>query len=148
MEAQKISIGSDHAGFDLKEQVKELMEWLGYEVIDHGTYSGSSVDYPDYIHPVARDVKEGVAWRGIIICGSGNGASMTANKYPGIRAALCWDIEIARMARLHNDANILALPARYIDDKLALEIVKVFLHTDFEGGRHQIRIDKINIPGR
>lgn len=148
MEAQQISIGSDHAGYSLKEQVRGLLEGLGYEVKDYGTYSEGSVDYPDYIHPVAEDVKEGVSWRGVIICGSGNGAGMTANKYRGIRAALCWDEEIARMARLHNDANILALPARYIDEKLGLEIVKVFLDTGFEGGRHQNRIDKINIPGQ
>lgn len=145
MDDKKISIGSDHAGYLLKEEVKSLLEWLGYEVKDNGTYSESSVDYPDYIHPVAKSVASGEFEKGIVICGSGNGANMTANKYPGIRSALCWDIELARMARLHNDANILSLPARYIDSKLALEIVKVFLDTGFDGGRHQIRVDKINI---
>ncbi len=145
MKSTKICIGADHAGYGLKEKVKELLTGMQYEVTDFGTNNEASVDYPDYIHPLAEAVHEGTFERGIVICGSGNGASMTANKYAGIRAALCWDTEIARMARLHNDANILSLPARYIDEKLAFDIVKVFLVTGFEGGRHQVRVDKINI---
>jgi len=141
----KICIGADHAGYTMKEMV---MGWLlaeGYDVEDFGTESEASVDYPDVIHPLATAVETGIYSRGIILCGSGNGVSITANKHPNVRAALCWNPELARMARLHNDANILSLPARYIDGSMALELVQIFLTTEFEGGRHQLRVDKINL---
>jgi len=138
-----IPIGCDHAGFELKELVvKELIE-KGYEVKDFGTYNTDSIDYPDYGHPVASMVEENVGMLGIVICGSGNGINMTVNKHQGIRSALCWTKEIATLARQHNDANILALPARFISTELGLEMVAVFLSTDFEGGRHQTRVNKI-----
>jgi ribose 5-phosphate isomerase B len=139
----KIAIGSDHAGFKLKEKVKEYLESTDNEVVDFGTYSEESTDYPDYAHKVAEQVENGSIKRGVLICGSGNGISMAANKHKGIRAALCWIPEVAEMARLHNDANIISLPARYIDEESALKMVKIFLETEFEGGRHQKRIDKI-----
>jgi len=139
----KLSIGSDHAGFSLKERVKGILKELGHEVQDHGTHSEESTDYPDYGHPVARDVEHEAADLGIVICGSGNGINMTVNKHQGIRSALCWDPEIAHMARLHNDANVLALPARYISEETAFSCVKQFLDTEFEGGRHQRRVEKI-----
>ncbi len=115
----------------------------GHEVRDCGTYGPESVDYPDFIHPLAREINNGAYRLGIIICGSGNGAQMVANKYPGVRAALCWNEEIARLARQHNNANILALPGRFVPDELAWKMVKIFLETDFEGGRHEIRVNKI-----
>jgi ribose 5-phosphate isomerase B len=139
----KIAIGSDHAGYKLKEKVKTFVTSLGYDAIDHGTYSEDSTDYPDYAHSVANDVESGKVDSAILICGSGNGINMAANKHQGIRAALCWNKEVAEMARLHNNANIISLPARYIEEKLAMEMVEIFLKTKFEGGRHQKRIDKI-----
>lgn len=146
MKEKSICIGGDHAGYELKEFLKESLKSMGYDVKDFGTDSISSVDYPDFIHPLASEVSEGVFRFGIIVCGTGNGVSMTANKYQGIRAALCWETEIAEMARLHNDANILALPARYISTVKAVEVMKTFLVTGFEGGRHLRRVKKINIP--
>ena len=140
---ETIGIGCDHAGYDLKEIVKHYLESKGYTVKDYGTSSTQRVDYPDFIHPLASDINKGVYQRGIIICGSGNGVSMTANKYLNVRAALCWKTEIAEMARLHNDANVLSLPARYITVDEAKQIVDVFLHTAFEGGRHEVRVQKI-----
>jgi ribose 5-phosphate isomerase B len=141
----KICIGSDHAGYTMKEMVKGWLLAEGYDVEDFGTESEASVDYPDVIHPLAKAVETGSYDRGIILCGSGNGVSITANKHPNVRAALCWNPELARMARLHNDANILSLPARYIDGSMALDLVQIFLTTAFEGGRHQLRVDKINL---
>ncbi|MDL2239547.1 ribose 5-phosphate isomerase B [Bacteroidales bacterium OttesenSCG-928-K03] len=138
-----IGIACDHAGFSLKEKIKDLLK-NDYEVIDFGTNSEESVDYPDYIHPLASKINKGELTRGIIICGSGNGVAMTANKYPNVRAAICWKEEIAVLARQHNDANILSLPARFISDEEANKIVRAFLNTNFEGGRHQGRVDKIN----
>ncbi len=138
-----IAIASDHAGFILKEILKKLLEGSQYSVIDYGTHSGSRTDYPDYIHPLAKDIESGKYNIGVIICGSGNGVSMTANKYQGVRAALCWSSEIARLARAHNDANILALPARFVDEVAASEILQTFLNTGFEGGRHADRVKKI-----
>lgn len=140
----KLAVGSDHAGFDLKERVKEWLQAHGHEVADMGTHSSDSTDYPDYAHPVATAVENGEAELGILMCGSGNGINMTANKHKGIRAALCWTVEIAEMARLHNNANVLSMPARYIPESEALAILKTFVSTDFEGGRHQRRIDKIS----
>lgn len=141
-----IPIGSDHAGFALKEYLKKNLSDEGYRFDDAGTHSSESVDYPDYIHPVAKKVNDGTSKFGIIICGSGQGASMTANKYPHVRAALCYDIEITRLSRLHNDANIISLPGKFIDFHLAGEMVKTFLNTEFEGGRHIARIAKIPVP--
>ncbi len=139
----EIAIASDHAAFKMKENLKIFIQREGYRVIDYGTSSEESVDYPDFIHPLAKDINEGKYCRGIILCGSGNGVSMVANKYNNIRAALCWIPEIAKYARSHNDANILSLPARFISIEKAKEIVNMFLKTNFEGGRHEIRVKKI-----
>lgn len=138
-----IPIGCDHAGFEMKMQLIEFLKAKGYEVKDHGCYSTDSIDYPDFAHPVANQVEENEGMLGILLCGSGNGINMTANKHQGIRAALCWKKEIAQLAREHNDANILTLPARFISIEEAKEMVDVFLNTNFEGGRHQKRVDKI-----
>ena len=139
----QFSIGNDHAGVDYKEAIVSYLTSKGHEVLNHGTDSKDSVDYPDFIHPVAQDVSSKKAGLGIIICGSGNGASMTANKYQDIRSALCWSKEIVALARQHNNANILSLPARFISIPQAIAMVEVYINTDFEGGRHQNRIDKI-----
>ncbi|GGD80330.1 ribose 5-phosphate isomerase B [Planktosalinus lacus] len=139
----KLAIGNDHAGTEYKFSVLELLKERGFEVINHGTDSEESVDYPDFIHPVAEDVEKGKVDFGIIICGSGNGASMTANKHKNVRSALCWTKEITALARQHNNANILSLPARFISKPQAIEMVKTFLDTPFEGGRHQNRVNKI-----
>ena len=139
----KLSIGSDHAGFALKAKLITILEAAGHQVKDHGCYSEESIDYPDYAHPVANEVEEQLADLGVLICGSGNGISMTANKHQGIRCALCWTPEIARLARQHNDANILSLPARFISEELAIEILHAFLSAHFEGGRHATRVGKI-----
>lgn len=139
----KISIGNDHAGTVYKESILLLLKNLGHEVKNYGTNSETSVDYPDFIHPVAKDVHSNISSLGIIICGSGNGANMTANKYSKVRSALCWTKEIAMLAKSHNNANILSIPARFTSLEQAKQIVEVFLNTPFEGGRHQNRIDKI-----
>ena len=139
-----ISIGNDHAGTSYKLELLSYLTSQGYTVINHGTDDEDSMDYPDTIHPVAEDVSNNKSDIGIIICGSGNGANMTANKYKSIRSALCWNSKIAALARQHNDANILSLPARFISLEEVKEIVDLFLSTEFEGGRHQRRIDKIN----
>lgn len=141
----KIVIGSDHAGFDLKQQLMTYMESIGAEVIDKGCYSAERADYSDYGHLVANSVLNKEAAFGILLCGSGNGISMTANKHKGIRAALCWNTEIAVLARQHNDANILVMPARFIEFKEACKCIDIFMSEKFEGGRHQVRIDKIDI---
>lgn len=141
----KILIASDHAGFLLKEQIKSEFSHL-FEFEDFGTFSEESVDYPDFIHPLAAVISENSTQRGVIICGSANGVSMTANKHPNVRAALCWKEEIAILARKHNDANIVSLPARFISKEMAFNIFTVFFNTDFEGGRHLTRVEKINIP--
>lgn len=138
-----IPIASDHGGFEMKQFLIGKLEETGYEVVDFGTHSPDSVDYPDVIHPLATAIERGEYPLGIILCGSGNGAQMTANHHHGVRAALCWNVEIARLARQHNDANILALPGRFVSNELAWEMVEVFLNTDFEGGRHEKRIGKI-----
>ncbi len=139
----KIAIASDHAGFKMKQKLIVYLEKEGYEVRDYGTGTDESVDYPDYGHPLAEAVESGIYSVGISLCGSGNGINMTTNKHQGIRAALCWNREISILARKHNDANICSIPARFIDQKLAEEIVNLFLTTACEGGRHQRRIDKI-----
>ena len=139
-----IPIGADHAGYELKEKVKDFLNKKGIDVKDFGCYSKDSIDYPDFGHPVAEMVETHPGMRGILICGSGNGINMTANKHQGIRSALCWNKEIAELSRLHNDANIIALPARFISEKEAIEMIEIFLTTHFEGGRHQTRINKIS----
>lgn len=140
---QIIPIGADHAGFQLKKDVIAFLEQKGYTVKDYGCYSEESIDYADFGHPVADHVEAHPGTFGIVICGSGNGINMTVNKHQGIRGALCWKKEIAQLAREHNDANILTMPARFITTEEALEMVDVFFSTAFEGGRHQKRIDKI-----
>ncbi len=138
-----IAIGCDHAGFPYKSRIVEMLQSHGIEVLDFGTFSTESADYPDFVHPVAKAVETGSAQLGIVMCGSGNGVAMTANKHQGIRAALCWTEELAALARQHNDANVLALPVRFIPEDLALRIVQAFLTADFEGGRHARRVAKI-----
>ena len=139
-----IIISNDHAGTELKNVIKTFLENKGYSVINIGEDSGITVDYPDYIHPLAKDISNKKEEKGIIICGSGNGVSMVANKYEGVRAALCWNKDIASLSRLHNNANVLSLPARFLTHEQAIEIVQTFLETDFEGGRHERRVKKIN----
>lgn len=143
----KIVIGSDHAGFECKEFVKEYLIQNGYEVDDKGTFSNLSVDYPDFAHLVAHSVSENSTYYGFLFCGSGNGVCISANKHKNIRAALAWNEEISGLARQHNNANILCLPARYIDNTSAVNIVRTFLTTPFEGGRHQNRVNKIELNG-
>ena len=138
-----ISIGNDHAGVDLKEAIIFHLEKKGHKLYNHGTNSEDSVDYADFIHPVAEDVENKKSDLGIIVCGSGNGAAMTANKHQKIRAALCWTADISKLSRQHNNANIMSIPARYVNLEQALEMVGLFITTGFEGGRHQKRIDKI-----
>ena len=138
-----VAIGCDHAGFPYKEAIVNLLKDKGFAVRDKGTHSAECVDYPDYIHPVAEDIKTEMACCGIIMCGSGNGAAMTANKYQHIRAALCWTAELAALGRRHNNANVLAIPVRFVDEETALAMVDHFINTDFEGGRHERRVKKM-----
>ncbi len=145
MASISIAIGSDHAGFELKSNIITYLKSNGFDVQDFGAPSEQSVDYPDFAHPVANAVEAGKVKLGILICGSGNGISMAANKHQGIRAAVCWNSEIAKLARLHNDANILSLPARYISFDEAKACVDVFMNTAFEGGRHATRVNKIPV---
>lgn len=144
-ENKPVAICSDHAGFATKTAVIEYLKGEGIEVRDCGTYSEESCDYPDFAHACALAVESGECYPGIAICGSGEGINMTVNKHQGIRAALCWKPEIAALARQHNDANVLSLPGRFVSHEEAIEMVKTFLNTDFEGGRHQRRIDKIPV---
>ena len=139
----KISIGNDHAGTEYKNAIVKHLESKGYTLQNYGTDTNDSVDYPDFIHPVAKDVETGAVDFGIIICGSGNGASMAANKHPAVRSALCWNKEIVALARQHNNANILGIPARFVALPQAIEMVDTFFKTDFEGGRHENRVNKI-----
>ncbi|MBD1397386.1 ribose 5-phosphate isomerase B [Pontibacter sp. JH31] len=141
----KIAIGGDHAGFTYKNLIKEQLATGGHEVTDFGPGSDASVDYPDHVHPLAKSVAKNEADFGILICGSGNGVAMTANKYQEIRAALCWKAELAKLAREHNNANVLCIPARFVSEQEAADMVRVFLETAFEGGRHQNRVDKIPV---
>lgn len=138
-----IPVGADHAGFQLKNKVVEYLKEKGFEVKDFGCFSEESIDYPDFGHPVAEMVEQNSGMFGIVMCGSGNGINMTVNKHQGIRGALCWNEEIARLAREHNNANILTLPARYISEKEAFKMIDTFLETPFEGGRHEKRVNKI-----
>lgn len=141
----KIALGSDHAGVEYKKAILEHLQKKGIQTVDFGPFTTDAVDYPDFIHPVAQAVEDGAVDRGITLCGSGNGAAMTANKHCGIRAALCWTPELAALARRHNDANILDIPARFVSLYQALEMVDVFLSEPFDGGRHQRRIEKIPV---
>ena len=140
---ERIPIASDHAGFELKERLRVALAEMGYAVEDIGTHSTASTDYPDYAHPLAQEVSDGQAVRGILLCGTGLGMSYVANRYPGVRAAVAWNPEVAALARKHNDANVLVLPARFVSDEDALAILQVWLTTPFEGGRHQGRVAKI-----
>lgn len=142
---KSIAMCSDHAGFKLKEIIKQHLQQADMSVKDFGTYSEDSCDYPDFAHPAADSVDSGVCYPGIAMCGTGNGIAMTLNKHQGIRAALCWNVDLARLAREHNNANILVLPARFIDTDTALAIVDTFMNTPFEGGRHENRVNKIPV---
>ncbi len=139
----RIAIGSDHAGFAYKEKIREMLAGLGHEVQDMGAYSEESVDYPLWIRPVAQAVANGECDRGIVLGGSGNGEAIVANKVPGIRCTLCWNVESAEFARQHNDANVLSMGQRLVDEEMALEVVRVWLTTDFDGGRHERRVRQI-----
>jgi len=138
-----ISIGSDHAGYEYKELLVSWLQERGFNVKDFGTFSPASVDYPDFAHPTAHSVENGEAAFGILLCGSANGVAITANKHQGIRAALCWENEVAKLVRLHNDANIICIPARFVSLQLAKEMIETFISTSFEGGRHATRVAKI-----
>lgn len=138
-----IAMGCDHAGFACKEKLKTILQAKGWTIRDHGTYGTDSVDYPDFAHPVAQQVAGGEAAFGILICGSGNGVAITANKHAAVRAALCWTPELAQLARAHNNANILCIPARFVSEDIAEKMVVDFMDTPFEGGRHQNRVNKI-----
>ena len=144
MKQNIIPIGADHAGYELKEILIPYLESKGYSIKDFGCNSNESVDYPDFAHPVASMIENDSTMLGILICGSGNGINMTANKHQGVRGALCWLPEIAELARLHNNANILVLPARFLTTEAAMKIVDLFFSTNFEGGRHQNRVEKIS----
>ncbi len=143
MPSHRIPIASDHAGFQLKEKLEAALREMGYEVDDLGTDSESSTDYPDYAHPLAKEVSDGGAERGVLLCGTGLGMSYVANRYPNVRAAVAWSPEIAELARRHNDANVLVLPARFLTEEQGLAILKRWLETPFEGGRHERRVEKI-----
>lgn len=141
--SKPVAIGSDHAGFDYKEDLISFLEGKGVAFTDFGTHSKDSVDYPDFAHPVAAAVESGKASFGILLCGSANGVAITANKHQGVRAAICWGEELAQLARAHNDANIICIPARFVREGDAEKMVAIFMTTDFEGGRHQKRVEKI-----
>lgn len=143
MEQKIIGIACDHAGYQLKEFLTGYLDSIGYDVLDYGCHSEESCDYPDFAHALARGIEEGECERGVAICGSGNGIAMTLNKHQSIRAAICWDPEIAALASQHNNANVCVLPGRFIENTVATAIVDAFLDTPFEGGRHQGRLDKI-----
>ena len=142
---EKLAMAADHAGFEMKEKIKEYVTSKGYEVKDYGTYTDDRADYPDFAHPLAVAVEENEFPLGLTFCGSGNGINITANKHAGIRSALCWTAEISALARAHNDANVCAIPARFVSFEEAKAIVDAFLSTPFDGGRHQCRVDKIPI---
>lgn len=141
--AERIPIGSDHAGFEMKQHLAKALKELGFDVQDVGTHSPASTDYPDYAHPVAEQVERGTAKRGVLLCGTGLGMSYAANRHPGVRAAVAWTPEIAELARKHNDANVLVLPARFVSEEDGVQILKTWLETAYEGGRHEKRVAKI-----
>jgi ribose 5-phosphate isomerase B len=144
--AERILIASDHAGFELKEKLERALGEMGYDVQDLGTDSAESTDYADYAHPLAQKVSAGEVQRGVLLCGTGLGMSYTANRYPHVRAAVAWNPEIAKLAREHNDSNVLVVPARFVSEELGIEILRAWLDTPFEGGRHARRVDKIEKP--
>lgn len=146
MGTETIPIASDHAGFSLKEKLARALAEMGYDVENLGTSSEASTDYPDYAHPLAREVSEGKVRRGVLLCGTGLGMSYVANRYPNVRAGVAWTPEVAKLAREHNDSNVLVLPARFVTEAEALAILKTWLATPFEGGRHERRVDKIDHP--
>lgn len=139
-----IAIGSDHAGVEYKAYLMKKLKKMGFEVVNFGTDSSTSVDYPDFAHPVAQMVADGKAEKGVLVCGSGNGVCITANKHEGVRAALCWNVDVATVVRKHNDANVICMPARFVSKVTAGKMLDAFMNTAFEGGRHQNRIDKIS----
>lgn len=145
MNKKSVAIGGDHAGFEYKEQIKKNLQELGYLVKDFGPFNTDSVDYPDFAHPLAKAVEEGNFEQGILICGSANGVAITANKHPNVRAAICWNSEVAALARQHNNANIICIPARFTSPADAQKMVETFVNTEFEGGRHANRVNKINL---
>ncbi len=145
MEIKTIALSADHAGFGMKETIKKWLENEGFDVKDFGTHSEESTDYPDYAHPMAEFIESGEAQLGYTFCGSGNGIAMTANKHQGIRCALCWNEELAALAKQHNNANVCSIPARFVSTEKGLSIAKTFLENEFEGGRHQRRVEKIAI---
>lgn len=145
--AERIPIASDHAGFEMKEHLRRALTEMGYDVEDLGTHSPASTDYPDYAHPLAEQVEQGKAKRGVLLCGTGLGMSYAANRHPGVRAAVVWTPEIASLARKHNDANVLVLPARFVSEEDGVAILKTWLDTEFEGGRHGRRVEKIEATG-
>lgn len=145
MKIKKIGMACDHAGFEFKEKIKEMLSKKGHEMVDFGTYSTESCDYPDFAHKLAFAVENKEVDFGITLCGSGNGINITANKHQGVRSALCWTEEISRLARLHNDANVCAMPARFISFEEAQKILAAFMNTEFEGGRHIARVNKIPV---
>ncbi|WP_186757377.1 ribose 5-phosphate isomerase B [Echinicola salinicaeni] len=141
--SKKIAIGGDHAGFDYKQKLVQYLKEAGLEVKDFGPFTDASVDYPDYVHPLCDAIEGGEFEKGIVVCGSGNGVAITANKHQGIRAAICWNKDLAELSRQHNDANVISIPARFVPYELAQDMVETFLNTDFEGGRHANRVNKI-----
>ncbi|HXH19730.1 MAG TPA: ribose 5-phosphate isomerase B [Chitinophagales bacterium] len=143
MDTLRIGIGSDHAGFEYKEAIRDSLQKNGLHVKDFGTYTPESVDYPDYVHPLCNEMDKGNIDIGILLCGSANGVAMAANKHPSVRAAVTWDNDIAVLSRRHNDANVICIPSRFVSQELAIEMVNLFLNTEFEGGRHKRRVDKI-----
>ena len=143
MDTIRIGIGADHAGFAYKEAIFKMLKKNGYHIKDFGTYTSDSVDYPDYVHPLCKEMDKGQLEVGILLCGSANGVAMAANKHPSVKAAVCWENDIAVLSRRHNDANVICIPSRFVSLELAEEMINVFLNTEFEGGRHKKRVDKI-----
>lgn len=147
MDTIRIGIGSDHAGFEYKEAIRDQLKKNGIHVKDFGTYTPETVDYPDYVHPLCSELDKGNIDMGILLCGSANGVAMTANKHAHVKAAVSWENDIAVLARRHNDANVICIPARFVSLELAQEMTQLFLNTEFEGGRHKRRVDKISLQG-
>ena len=143
MDTIRIGIGSDHAGFEYKEAVVSSLQKAGCHIKDFGTYTPDSVDYPDYVHPLCNEIDKGNIDVGILLCGSANGVAMAANKHQRVKAAVCWENDIAVLSRRHNDANVICIPSRFVSEELAIEMVNLFLNSEFEGGRHKRRVDKI-----
>lgn len=143
MDTLRIGIGSDHAGFEYKEAIRDSLKKNGLHVKDFGTYTSESVDYPDYVHPLCSEIDKGNIDIGILLCGSANGVAMAANKHHSVKAAVCWENDIAVLSRRHNDANVICMPSRFVSQDLAIEMTNLFLNTEFEGGRHKRRVDKI-----